>query len=108
VKFPKSARLLTRRDFQKVSKEGGRRVGKLLCADVREADAPKLGISASTRYGSALERNRFKRLVRESFRKSMSSIPPLEINIVPRQHAKGASQGEIFDELMRLLKNHAK
>lgn len=110
-RFPKSLRLRTRREFQRVSKEGQRRVGKYLCVDVRlkdtkdKNDSLKLGISASGRYGSSPERNRFKRLVREAFRTGYSSLPSrLELNVIPRQCAKKASCQEIQSELLRLLK----
>ncbi len=102
--FPKAVRLRSRREFQRVARVGKRLVGRFLCIDYRPAKLLKLGISASTRYGSAPERNRFKRLVREAFRRSYDSLPAYEINIVPRQCAKNAKCGEICDELIRLMK----
>ncbi len=103
-RFPKEARLRSRREFQRIAKEGQRRVGRFLCVDVRFGDRLKLGISASGRYGASHERNRFKRLVREAFRKNYSLLPPrLELNVIPRQIAKKAGSADIADELMRLL-----
>lgn len=101
--FPKALRLTSRREFQRVVREGKRLVGRFLCIDYRRAQQPKLGISASARFGSAPERNRFKRLVREAFRQSYASLPPFELNVVPRQCAKQARCAEILDELVRLL-----
>jgi len=104
--FPKEMRLRCRREFQRVSKEGLRRVGRFLCVDVRFGEKLKLGISASGRYGESHERNRFKRLVREAFRKNYASLPPrLELNVIPRQVAKKARCGDIEEELIRLLKS---
>lgn len=101
--FSKAMRLKSRREFQKVMREGKRQVGRFLCVDARPAKESKLGISASSRYGSAPERNRFKRLVREAFRKTHTSFPSLELNVVPRQCAKKATAVEIQDEFTRLL-----
>ncbi len=97
-------RLRSRRDFQRVAKEGKRLVGRYLCIDYRPAKLLKLGISASTRYGSAPERNRFKRLIREAFRLTYAALPSYELNVIPRQCAKEAKCGEIMAELSRLLK----
>jgi ribonuclease P protein component len=102
--FSKNVRLRSRREFQRVAKEGKRLVGRFFCIDYRPARLLKLGISASTKYGSAPERNRFKRLIREAFRQAYSSLPSYELNIVPRQCAKKALAQEIREELTRLLK----
>lgn len=102
--FSKAMRLRLRGEFQRVVREGNRQVGRFLCIDCRPAGRPRLGISASSRYGSAPERNRFKRMVREAFRKSYASLPPFELNVVPRQCAKKAKGSEIAEELIRLIK----
>lgn len=104
LSYPKEIRLLSRRDFQKVLKEGKRLIGRFLCVDCRNASKLKLGISASSRYGSAPERNRFKRLVREAFRQHYTRLPSLELNVIPRQLAKEASLHQIAEELTHLLR----
>ncbi len=101
--FPKAARLRKRGEFQKVSREGKRLVGRYLCVDCRPSKRARLGISASSRYGSSPERNRFKRLVREAFRLSYDTLPPFDLNVIPRQLAKQASCSHIVEELNRLL-----
>lgn len=86
-----------------MAKEGHRKVGRFLCVDVRPAKAQRLGITASGRYGSSPERNRFKRLVREAFRTSRAALPArLELHVVPRQGAKGAGFAAVRDELIKL------
>lgn len=106
TKFPKSARLRKGREFKEMVKKGERRVGRYLCVDYRPARALRLGISASTRFGSSPERNRFKRIVREAFRTLLlPHSPPLscEINVLPRQKAKGATLRQVGEELLSLL-----
>lgn len=82
--FGKRDRLLKRHEFRRVSREGKRLVGTRICIDRSKGTRLRLGITASSRYGSAPERNRFKRLVREAFRLSRAELPPgIEINISP-------------------------
>lgn len=101
--FPKIARLRSRREFQRVVKEGERLVGQFLCIDRRLAAKLRLGVGAPRRFGSAPKRNRFKRLVREAFRQCPLPLPPFELNIFPRQSAKKASFADIAEEFNRLL-----
>lgn len=102
--FSKAVRLRTRGEFKKVAREGKRLVGRYLCVDYLPAKTARLGISASGKYGSSPERNRFKRLVREAFRQSYAKLPSLDLNVIPRQCAKEASCSNIADELLRLFK----
>ncbi len=105
--FRKRDRLLKRYEFKRVSREGKRLVGTRICIDLSKsyrASGLRLGITASAHYGSAPERNRFKRLVREAFRLSRSRLPSgIEINISPRKRALEATLAEIQSELHRLL-----
>lgn len=101
--FSKADRLRTRRDFLAVTKIKNRIVGRFLCIDKRDAKKTRLGITASGRYGNSVERNRFKRLVREAFRTSLPLISSQELHIVPRQLAKNASFSDIQGEILRLL-----
>jgi len=100
LKFPKSSRFLTRRDFEAFKGRSQRLAGSYLCVDVGSGSA-RLGITASRKYGSAVERNRFKRLVREAFRRNQ--WPALDLHVVPRQKAKQAKLIDIETELVKLV-----
>lgn len=102
--FPKSHRLRSRSEFQKVSKRGKRFVGVYLCLDCLPAKKARLGISVSAKFGSAPERNRFKRQVREVFRRNYPLFPSYEFNVIPRQRAKRASSKDLMNELLKFLK----
>jgi len=102
--FPKEFRLTKRRQFLKLQAQGERFVGSFFCMDYRVSTLSKLGITASVRYGNAPERNRFKRLVREAFRKNRPLFPfPCELHILARQRSKKASEKDIQAEMIRLL-----
>src|SRR3990167_7386881 len=103
--FLKSMRLLSSAEFRKVGKEGSRLVGRFLCIDTRKANLPRLGISTPAKYGTAPQRNFFKRVIREAFRLQYAQLPPLEMNVIPRQSAKKAKGHEIIQEWRFLIQN---
>ena len=86
--FPKEARLLKRRQFQKIAREGRRLAGKVVSIQYLYKETtlrPKLGITTSKKFGKAHDRNRFKRVVREAFRECSATFPlGMEIHILPR------------------------
>lgn len=65
----------------------------------------KLGIIASKKFGKATERNRFKRITREAFRKVKSIFPKgTQLVVRPRKYAIDASMFDILDELVKFSK----
>ena len=106
-KFSKSSRLLRRSEYRKLYHSSTTIAGRYLVLDYYNSSSlcPKLGITVTKKYGKAHERNRFKRLVREAFRKTQSMLPEdLEINVRPRVLAKEASALMILEEFLMLLK----
>lgn len=103
MKFPKSARLLTGRDFKRVLHKGRTAKGNILFLDYRFAHGPtRLGLSISKRYGKAHDRNRLKRLVREAFRQ-LDLPKGMEINVRPKLKAGELTLFHIKQELERLV-----
>lgn len=73
---------------------------------MKEATArPRVGITVTKKFGKAHDRNRFKRLIREAFRKSQPQIQgqPLLLHIRPRALAKEACASLILEEFVSLL-----
>jgi len=70
--------------------------------------AIRLGITASRHYGIAVERNRFKRIVREAFRLSQHQLQTgLDINVKPRPAAHKAKTADIIVELISIVGKEA-
>jgi ribonuclease P protein component len=104
--FPKSARILTRRQYQRFNHNNQKHIGKWIVIESRpnRYSHTRLGITASKKYGKAVQRNRFKRLVREAFRLCRIRLSTgLDLNVMPRQAALKASTSDIMLELISLL-----
>lgn len=104
--YPKSVRVLTRRHFQRFNQQSQRSIGKFIVLEVRQNQQKqtRLGITASRYYGKAVQRNRFKRIVREAFRLCrMQLAPGFDLNVKPRPHALKATTKDIMTELLSLF-----
>jgi ribonuclease P protein component len=57
---------------------------------------PRLGLSIATRtFGTAVSRNRIKRLARESFRLNQHSLPPVDVTVSAREAARLATPKDL-------------
>ena len=79
-------RIRRRPEFERVYNEGTRIRGRFMTVFVlpNGGDAPRFGVAATRKLGSAVERNRAKRLSREMFRRHKLAAG-LDIVIVPRR-----------------------
>lgn len=92
--FPKSRRLLTKRDFETVFREGRKVVRPSLVFYVRplpEGAEPRVGFAVSRKVGKAVVRNRVKRRLREIFRLLAPGLRggPAEVIVIARPGAAG-------------------
>ena len=57
---------------------------------------PRLGLSIATRiFGTAVARNRIKRLARESFRLNQHELTPVDVTVSARDAARSAKAGDL-------------
>ena len=103
--FAKRARLLKRPEFERVYDNGRRLRGRFMMLFVLpgETGGRRLGVAATRKIGSAVERNRIKRRVREIFRRR-----PVDgrhdVVVVPRREMLDAPFDSLEGEYLGLLK----
>ena len=72
-------------------------------ADNDSVETARLGLAIAKRQVKrAIDRNRVKRLVRESFRQSVDHLPPVDIVVMCRFVVTTMDNQEIFTQLNRL------
>lgn len=91
-RFPKSARILERRDFDKIHHRGVRVQRPLFTViatpSLRGAShGARFGCAVSRKVGNAVARNRLKRLMREAFRQCREGLPSIDLVVILRPGA---------------------
>lgn len=103
--FPRSARLLTSAQFGRVF-AGAERVADRYFTVLGTSNAcgeARLGLAISRRAARrAVDRNRIKRVVRESFRHHRPGLPALDIVVMARPSAATAASEELDRALDKL------
>jgi ribonuclease P protein component len=100
--LPRDARLRRAADFAALRHASGRLGGR--CFHVRyqanSLDHARLGLAISKRVSKrAVERNRIKRLLRESFRQVRHQLPPVDLVVMAREQAAGLPGTELLAEI---------
>lgn len=104
-------RLRTRQQYRRMAQQTFKFTGHWILADIRMTNGPfsRLGITATRRYGSAYQRNRFKRITREAFRLSYPDLKfHFDIVIRPRSQALHATRHDIQQELIQFVERAAR
>lgn len=70
----------------------------------RDAPPPRLALAVSRKVGSAVRRNRVKRLVREAFRHLRPVLRPADLVVIARPGAAEAGRGELAEALAGALR----
>ncbi|PAV26882.1 ribonuclease P protein component [Tamilnaduibacter salinus] len=113
LRFPKQARLLTPRDYSGVFDQVTARVAHrhlLILATPNQRSHARVGLIFSKKnLRRAVDRNRVKRLVRESFR-HQTTLPAMDIVVLGRKGLAGIDNARlhrILDELWQRLEKKA-
>ncbi|CAM1000478.1 ribonuclease P protein component [Rhodanobacter sp. Root179] len=105
--LPRDARLRRPGDFAALRTSSGRAGGRCFHMRFRENELghARLGLAISKRVSKrAVERNRIKRLLRESFRRVRHQLPPVDMMVMAREQAAGVPGPQLLTELDGLWK----
>ena len=108
--FPKEYRLLRRSEFRQVYEAGQRHRAPrgVIFFRPNGLSITRLGITAPTKLGGAVLRNRVKRRVREAFRLHRLTIPAgWDIVVNPRGAMATVEFSKLVQELLRVFPHHA-
>ena len=85
--YPPSDRLRRDAEFKQVLVNGRIYPGRECLVRILPNDTgqARLGIGSPRRYGNAVRRNRFRRLVREAFRRLRPELDALDVLVTPRK-----------------------
>jgi len=98
-------RIRTKRDFNRLFSSGERIQSKSLSIVWSAARERKVGFVVNRRVGSAVERNRVKRLLRETYRRNRSSVSSeTELVIIAKAEARGQDYRFIEGEFLSLIR----
>ncbi len=112
LSFPKSARILRRRDFRLLKERGSSFAEGPLAASwlprgaeaTRAGMAPavaRVGIAVSSKVGDAVRRNLVKRRLREAVRHELQQLPAVDLVLVARSSAVRATVADLRGWLRR-------
>lgn len=103
--FAAHKRLRHKSEFD-AARARGRRFGNGFFAVTvisNDKTAPRLGSAVALRVArTAVERNRIRRIIRESFRVHQHSLPPVDIVVSARSRACGAASAQLRTSLAAL------
>ena len=109
--FIRAQRLVHKPQFDAVY-QNGRKLGDsyfLILSRVNECPSPRLGLSVSARsVGNAVNRNRIKRIIRDSFRLNCDQFPAVDIVVNTRPGARDASNTQLRESLSQHWTNLVK
>jgi len=109
-RFPAQRRLRRKLDFE-AAYARGRRLGNGFFGVVairNQKSGPRLGLAVAVHVaGNAVERNRIRRIIRESFRLHQHELPPLDLVVSARNRARNVAGAKLHESLAALWRSVA-
>ena len=106
-RFPPRFRVRTRREFVALQRDGRRQAAPHFIVITAATARPhaRLGITTSRKVGSAPQRNRIRRLVREFFRRHRDRLAaPCDVVVIARPGAAALRYVDVVEQLSRALR----
>lgn len=103
-RFPATMRLKYRRDFQAVYREGAVWKGPCFSLHILKREKKRIGIVIPRKWGTAVERNRMKRRLREAFRRNAHLFPNADIIVKPTIECRDETIDRIAQMLIEAVK----
>jgi ribonuclease P protein component, eubacterial len=103
--FPATARLRQAAEFRAVFAQGRKFVsrGFVVIAAPGNADQSRLGLAlAKRRIARAVDRNRVKRVLRESFRVNRYRFATMDVVVLARSHTAAMNNSALFTQLAEI------
>ena len=91
-------------EFRRLREHGAKHAGRYLILITAPSNdsARRCGIICGKRYSKkAVDRNRARRLLKESFRLLKNRILPVHVGLIPRQSMKGLSLTAVQQDMIR-------
>jgi ribonuclease P protein component len=108
LEMGKIIKIKTNRDFQRIYRKGRYAAsrGLVIYVQPNPLQINRIGITASKKYGKSVQRNRIRRLIRESYHALQEKIKPGHDFIVVARKADETDPGyqQILKEMRYLLK----
>jgi len=107
----RSERITRQKEIDAVYRHGRRRNGEFLRLHILEngRDFSRLAVSVPRQVCGAVLRNRWKRLLRESFRRNKAAFGPgLDIVAVPTRPPSGLRRQDVEVAMIRLLRGQGR
>lgn len=101
--FTKSMRLLNSKDFQTVFDDAPLRTSHqhfLFLARINSLDCPRLGLVIAKKHiRHAVDRNRMKRLIRETFRAKQQQLTGIDVIVLARKGMNDVTNAVLIEHL---------
>jgi ribonuclease P protein component len=108
LRLGRASRLAQSRDFARVRQQGQRLVLGCLIANwqaLPDGATPRLGVVTTKKIGGAVQRNRARRLLRESFRQHQHELAqPVDLVLVARNSITGKDFAGVEKDYLAALR----